>query len=194
MGEEPTEPSQRGGPSLDFHLKPEQPGLMRLFVQIQVEGKNVFAPLTLQVVAPVPSTVAASASRRQALPAQLEAVVAPYIAIQSALASDTMEGVPAAAADLLKAAKAQPSLFDATLVGAAQTLANAKEIKTARAALRPLSDALIKVMAERGGKNSGRVEAYCPMAKGAWIQTSGKLRNPYYGASMLECGSVKQPL
>lgn len=194
MGEEPTQPSQRGGPSLDFHMKPEQPGLMRLFVQIQVDGKNVFAPLTLQVAAAAPSAVAASTTGRQALPAELEAVVSPYITIQTALASDTMDGVSTAAAELLKAAKAQPSLFDASLVGAAQTLASAKEIKSARAALRALSDPLIKVTAERGGKNSGRVEAYCPMAKGAWIQTSGKLRNPYYGASMLECGSVKRPL
>ena len=27
---------------------------------------------------------------------------------------------------------------------------------------------------------------------GTWLQTTDKVRNPFYGASMLGCGSVKQ--
>ncbi len=39
-------------------------------------------------------------------------------------------------------------------------------------------------------------EVYCPMAfdnKGAaWLQTDRQVRNPYFGASMLSCGEIKQ--
>jgi hypothetical protein len=35
---------------------------------------------------------------------------------------------------------------------------------------------------------SGLIVAECPMAKAKWIQKEGKISNPYYGKSMLECG------
>ena len=38
--------------------------------------------------------------------------------------------------------------------------------------------------------------AYCPMAfnyeGGRWLQQSGDISNPYYGASMLRCGAFEQ--
>lgn len=34
----------------------------------------------------------------------------------------------------------------------------------------------------------GLIIAECPMAKAKWIQKEGKISNPYYGSSMLECG------
>jgi hypothetical protein len=32
---------------------------------------------------------------------------------------------------------------------------------------------------------------YCPMKKASWLSDSKDIRNPYYGANMLDCGSVK---
>jgi hypothetical protein len=49
MGKEPTEDSERGGPSLSFHIKPEQTGYLKLFAQVQLDGKQVFAPFGLMV-------------------------------------------------------------------------------------------------------------------------------------------------
>ncbi|MGH1402843.1 MAG: hypothetical protein ACRBDL_01220 [Alphaproteobacteria bacterium] len=47
MGREPTADSERGGPMLRFHIEPEQAGYLKLFAQVQIDGKQVFAPFTL---------------------------------------------------------------------------------------------------------------------------------------------------
>ena len=49
MGPEPTQASDRGVGELTFHLVPKNPGLIRLFVQIQIKGEDKFAPFTLFV-------------------------------------------------------------------------------------------------------------------------------------------------
>lgn len=52
MGVEPTQASDRGGPSIDFHLEPQQAGFLKVFAQIQVDGKDVFLPFGVVVAAP----------------------------------------------------------------------------------------------------------------------------------------------
>lgn len=61
-----------------------------------------------------------------------------------------------------------------------------KDIEELRASFKSLS----QVYLESGDKKEmGKYQkASCPMAKAKWIQRPGKLRNPYYGKSMLECG------
>ena len=49
MGAEPTVSTDRGGPSLMFHLQPENPGLIRLFAQVQVDEHPVYARFGLNV-------------------------------------------------------------------------------------------------------------------------------------------------
>lgn len=36
--------------------------------------------------------------------------------------------------------------------------------------------------------------AYCPMKKASWLSTEKAIKNPYYGSSMLTCGSVKETI
>lgn len=49
MGKEPTDDTQRGGPELLFHINPEKTGFIKLFAQVQIDGKNVFIPFGLNV-------------------------------------------------------------------------------------------------------------------------------------------------
>ena len=49
MGKEPTEDTERGGPSLRFHIEPERTEYLKLFAQVQIDGKQVFAPYGLEV-------------------------------------------------------------------------------------------------------------------------------------------------
>jgi hypothetical protein len=49
LGEEPTSETQRGGPTLNAHLNIPSAGYSRLFAQVQIDGKNVFAPFGLQI-------------------------------------------------------------------------------------------------------------------------------------------------
>ena len=49
MGIEPSNSTDRGGPELQFHLQPEKPGFIKLFVQVKINGKEIFAPFGINV-------------------------------------------------------------------------------------------------------------------------------------------------
>lgn len=51
MGDEPSKDSDRGGPVLSIHIEPEKPGFVALFVQVRIDGKELFAPLGMVVKA-----------------------------------------------------------------------------------------------------------------------------------------------
>ncbi|MDP8226960.1 MAG: DUF3347 domain-containing protein [Candidatus Celaenobacter polaris] len=70
----------------------------------------------------------------------------------------------------------------------AQNLSEAKDIKAMRAAFKDLSKpmAMWASMMLPAGINV----VYCSMAPGSWLQTGKEIMNPYYGSSMLHCGSI----
>ncbi len=49
MGKEPTSNTERGGPKLEFHIEPEKAGFIKLFAQVRIGGKDVFAPFGVMV-------------------------------------------------------------------------------------------------------------------------------------------------
>lgn len=49
MGAEPTKETDRGGPELDFHLEPTSPGFIKLFAQVKIDGKELFAPFGINI-------------------------------------------------------------------------------------------------------------------------------------------------
>ena len=126
-----------------------------------------------------------------------------YLAIQVALADDSLIQVPehsAALNDLAVAALEKSGHGDnqlghgaaAAFASATGQLAKAKNLEEARRAFGELSDALVESgdMTTTGSLNV----AYCPMAKRHWLQTGNEISNPYYGSQMLRCGEfVTQP-
>ena len=68
----------------------------------------------------------------------------------------------------------------------------AKDLGTARAAFGDLSAALVGYAEKtKSGFGPGVRIAYCPMANKPWVTKDQTIRNPYYGAAMLTCGSFK---
>lgn len=61
-----------------------------------------------------------------------------------------------------------------------------KDIKGLRESFKDMSKVFIKNSYKSELMGAEMVE--CPMAKAKWIQAKGKIRNPYYGSSMLMCG------
>lgn len=49
MGKEPTSNTERGGPKLDFHIEPKTVGFVKLFAQVRIDGKDLFAPFGVTV-------------------------------------------------------------------------------------------------------------------------------------------------
>jgi membrane fusion protein, copper/silver efflux system len=73
---------------------------------------------------------------------------------------------------------------------AARAVAEAEDIKAARAAFAPLSEAVIALVKADPSAHDVKL-AYCSMAKASWLQKEEKIRNPYYGPSMLSCGEFR---
>lgn len=49
MGTEPTTDSARSGPTIRFHLQPEKAGVLKLFAQIEANGRETIVPFTTAV-------------------------------------------------------------------------------------------------------------------------------------------------
>jgi hypothetical protein len=48
-GPEPQSKAERAGPQIGFHISPERTGFYRLYVQVRVEGRDLFAAFGVQV-------------------------------------------------------------------------------------------------------------------------------------------------
>ena len=112
--------------------------------------------------------------------------IKPYLEIQTLLAKDGFAGIESPAKELALSLKAAGHPDAAR---AATPLQTAKTITEARGAFEKVSG-LITPWAKKH-KLNGITLAYCPMKKAYWLQAKGDLRNPYYGAEMLECGVVE---
>jgi Cu(I)/Ag(I) efflux system membrane fusion protein len=84
-------------------------------------------------------------------------------------------------------------------------LTKADDLKTARKAFHPFSNATVALTQalRRGEKEFASLKVFrCPMTKDAfpgapnraeWMQLQPSVRNPYFGAEMLDCGAEVKP-
>jgi len=147
-----------------------------------------------------------------ALDAQAVMILSPiydaYFRLQEALASDDLKAATTAAEGLVSAI----SVFDHTvfpgsvhwpwtehsseIARQAMAAAGGTDIESVRASFEMVSKGVIDLHSVFGHAD-GRVYylTYCPMAfnnKGAyWLQTDSIINNPYFGASMLRCGEIR---
>lgn len=127
-----------------------------------------------------------------------KAFLAQYEAVRAALAADDLAATKKAAAAVITESKTQPKepLTDEQKERQAKFAANVKKIATADSlkSARESFKALSKRAIHYAEGKEGYYVANCPMVEGGegdWVQTSNKISNPYFGKSMLTCGSVK---
>ena len=132
--------------------------------------------------------MAAGAVSAADLPA---ALVNPYLQVQVKLAGDQFTGITAHAQAIATAATALGKDAEKIVAGA-KKLGEAKDIAAARTAFGDVSQALADYAEKtKSGFGPDVQVAYCPMADKPWLQKDKDIRNPYYGAAMLTCGSFK---
>ena len=150
---------------------------------------------------PWDDVVPVSEAERQRLRPVFEQVVA----LHDALAGDDLQRAKEAAAAMArattKAADKPPAGYAAIwrfsleqLGKTASKVATAADIEAARRAYQHVSMAALDVLRRFGNPlDEPIMQAHCPMAfdgkGGDWLQAPGDLRNPYFGAKMLSCGS-----
>lgn len=153
-----------------------------------------------------------AAMKRLSVPASfqqsLDNMFGAYLKVSAALVEGKLESAESSFAHLGNLVEAFPgdSLDEeatAEWKGVARSIRNAvvlastsKNLKEIRNSFSDLTKPIIHAE-HRFGHTSGTLyETFCPMALGgegaSWLQTSKDIQNPYYGASMLTCGEVRQ--
>lgn len=132
-------------------------------------------------------TGAAVASPEAATPLAL------YTQMHAAMAADSADGVVEAAASLARKVRAEAKGVEDAAAYDALAAAAEKMQGSDLAALREQFKAVSKAFAgyvDASGTDGAQLY-YCPMADGYWVQHAADAgpKNPYYGQSMLKCGS-----
>ncbi len=122
----------------------------------------------------------------------VQAVFDNYVEVQRALAQDSLQGVSGAGTAMAKAIQSDSThALPAKVAQQAEALSRAKDLDTARAAFKPLSESLIEFVKGQKAAAATYHAAYCPMAKASWLQTGTTIINPYMGKAMVHCGQLK---
>lgn len=121
-------------------------------------------------------------------------MLTPYFEIGEQLATDRTEGLDIfgrAVIGMTAPVRNEPGID--RMHAAAQQLGATSELEAARAAYRDMSHALLDYLDAHPDARTGLYLMYCPMTfanRGAyWVSRTSKLRNPYEGSRMLECGA-----
>lgn len=156
------------------------------YVKIKSVAFAVMAVLGVVLNTPV------RAAESPALMESVKSVLDHYLMIQAELAKDSVKGLDEHANAIAKAVKDdEMKMLSPDAAKQAETLAKAKDLKTAREAFKPLSASLVKYLADHKAGKGTYHEGYCPMVKANWLQTEKTVVNPYMGKSMLTCGTLK---
>lgn len=118
-----------------------------------------------------------------------------YIHLKDMLVNSDAKAAQLAATELKKALTKAGNSKGAELAG---KIAGTAGIKTQRAEFIGLT-AEIENIIRPGTLSAGKIyKQYCPMANegnGAyWLAGEAEIKNPYFGADMLECGEVKEEI
>jgi len=73
-------------------------------------------------------------------------------------------------------------------------ISNSKDLKEQRVSFAPFSENMIALAKTVKLSAEPVYQQYCPMKKASWLSNQQAIKNPYYGSSMLTCGSVKATL
>lgn len=140
-----------------------------------------------------------SVSAQSKKSAQVSKLYQNYIAVKSALASDDAVKTSKSAAEFLKTASATDSKtvspeYMKRLKKSATEISGTRNISAQRKSFYGLSDYMIALTKDFKLSEHPVYVQYCPMAEGSWLSNESRIVNPYYGKSMLSCGTVKSEI
>ena len=159
-----------------------------LLVQVAIAQRPDHGAHTSLQTSPTPA-----AAEQGALSKDARTALDEYIKIQTALAQDSLRGVAESATAVAKAIQADPAkTFSAGAAREAELVGKARDLKTAREVFKRLSNSLIESLDKQNKPAGQYLKAFCSMAGASWLQVGQTIQNPYFGKSMLRCGSIVQ--
>lgn len=128
---------------------------------------------------------------------EIESILDEYFKIQASLAQDSTKGVDAAGSAIvhhvhqINASDPEVGTLLSELQSAAQQI-QGKDLEAARSLFFDLSKPLLVYLNKFYSGEKANFRFFCSMAKKGWIQPDKATKNPYYGSSMLTCGTLIQ--
>jgi hypothetical protein len=122
-----------------------------------------------------------------------------YLSIKNALVSDNSDAASKAANDFIKSA----SMIDMKVLSEgnidvlrkdASQIADSRSIDSQREIFGHLSQNMIVLSKNFKLADKSVFVMYCPMADANWLSSEKVVKNPFYGSSMISCGSVKSEI
>lgn len=117
-----------------------------------------------------------------------------YILLANALVASNVESAQKASSGLSKALDQIKGCQNTSDL--AKNIAGSSDLITQRKDFTPLSADFIALIKHADVEEGKVFVQYCPMANagkgGYWMASSDKIKNPYYGDAMLNCGEVKE--
>lgn len=127
---------------------------------------------------------------------QLNALYQQYSHLTTALTDGNLSEAKIAA--LAIEAGTEKMKHSRTLTSSASKIAAATDIESQRQLFATLSNDFIGLLKKTGLDRGQLYIAHCPMAmndQGAlWLSNTPEIRNPYFGESMLNCGTIEETL
>jgi hypothetical protein len=127
--------------------------------------------------------------------AGIDKLLVEYFKIQTVLAKDSKDGVDAAAAGIVELTE-EVKTSDAALnkivldIRTAAEGIKQKDLEQTRLQFFELSRPFLAYLHQYHASKERYFRYHCPHANKAWVQAHDKIRNPYYGSAMLECGNL----
>jgi hypothetical protein len=162
------------------------------YTEITIQVKLTCIAITLLATVGLLFHTTARAADDSALMEPVKSVLEHYLMIQTDLAKDSIKDLAGHANAIANAVEGDDmKMLSPEMAKQAEFLAQARDLKAAREAFKPLSMSLIKYLANNKAGVGTYHEAYCPMAKASWLQTGKEIKNPYLGQEMPTCGEFK---
>lgn len=136
----------------------------------------------------------------------LEILISEYLAFKDALVADDYETAKVHISTFDTEVKSNKEMNDhkehqkmheahhSKMLAAVNVATSAENIKELRNSLEAITLELVSAVEKQGYDKSALFVQFCPMANGGkgakWISDNEEVRNPYYGAQMLKCGTV----
>lgn len=115
-----------------------------------------------------------------------------YLQVKKAMVKSDVKAVTAAIKDLQIAVKTDEKYANnKKLIETINKLASEKDLEEQRSAFASVSTNMWYSVKQLQNSSKKLYYQYCPMKDAYWLSTSSKIKNPYYGSMMLECGVVK---
>ncbi|GGA76946.1 hypothetical protein GCM10008015_16940 [Flavobacterium palustre] len=114
-----------------------------------------------------------------------------YIGVKNALVNSDAKTAKQTINSLYQSIKEESNFKQKeSLLKSTEKMVKADNIEKQREAFNTVSTTLWDIVKNSEKINHTVYYQYCPMKKAYWLSTEKEIKNPYYGAAMLSCGSV----